>query len=509
MKRGPLWKYLIPFAALYVCLNVAFIVWTNPDSLRSAYFFQLVAPFLALVACCRRFKLGSSTMRLPWGLFALALALWCSGMALAAWDELGHYGSSVTAAGYSDLAYYLYGLPILFAIATPAGEERRSLFIWLDAVQAVVTAILVYVTFFSALPFISQSDPAPATVVVRAYNIENIFLACGASIRLLTVTDHGERRNFFRILAGFLWTYAIFAGTYNHLYIVLQNRMGIYNALSAIPFLVLFVVLVLPPEAEDNFFSDLLDRPVSLFIENASPVLYTIALFILAILQIQHHFQLGVATLALALIIYAIRAVTLQGRYMRSERSLREARNWLEAISLQDGLTGIANRRHFDNILQSEWNRGIRTRQPLSLLLMDIDHFKILNDTHGHLAGDRCLVETAAALRELVPRSGDLLARYGGEEFAVILTSTDSAGAQLLARRICTAISILNVASSDSGARSITLSIGVATVTWPTSKTSPQELIDEADRALYQAKRRGRNRVEIFGDTATLTFRPQ
>ena len=129
--------------------------------------------------------------------------------------------------------------------------------------------------------------------------------------------------------------------------------------------------------------------------------------------------------------------------------------------------------------------------------MMDIDHFKALNDTCGHLAGDRCLVEIAAALRELVPRKGDLLARYGGEEFAVILTATDSEGAQLLAERIRSAITEINVADLNAMPRTITLSIGVATVTWPSGLT-PQDLIDEADRALYQAKRSGRNRVQVF-----------
>lgn len=144
-------------------------------------------------------------------------------------------------------------------------------------------------------------------------------------------------------------------------------------------------------------------------------------------------------------------------------------------------------------------------RHLLDLWLIDIDHFKDHNDTHGHLAGDRCLVEVAARLRDLVPRSGDLLARYGGEEFAIVLTSTDSDGATLLARRICSAVSVLNVAEPDAPPRHMTISIGVATVTWPSEKSTPQELIDEADRALYQAKRKGRNRVEVFKRTTRIS----
>jgi diguanylate cyclase (GGDEF)-like protein len=502
VKRWLSWRFLVPFAALYLGVHIASIVWSGSHAVRATYIFQLLAPWIAFLACCYNVGLSSSRTRFYWGLLAVALFLWCTGMSLAAWDDLIRPDASDAVAGYSDIAYYLYGLPVLLAVASPTREERRSLFIWLDAAQAIVTAILVYVTFFSVVPFMRlQDDPVPVTVVAQADNIENIFLACGATLRLFTLTDQGERRHYFRILAGFLWIYAIFAGLYNHLFIVLGDRMGVYNALSVVPFLFLSIALVIPFQNEENVVPiHLEDRPVSLFIENASPVFYTIALFLLAIVQIRHHFHLGVGTLALALVIYAIRAITLQGRYMRSERSLREARNWLQSISLQDGLTGISNRRHFDDTLQSEWNRGIRTKQPLSLLLLDIDHFKILNDTYGHLAGDRCLVEIAAALRELVPRSGDLLARYGGEEFAVILTSTDSAGAQLLADRIRIAISRLNIAESNAALRTVTLSAGVATVRWPSHKTSPQQLIDEADRALYTAKRNGRNRVEIFSE---------
>lgn len=499
MQSWPTWRFLVPFAVIYLCVAVFVLGRGGPDQVAAMYFFQLAAPWLAFGACVRRLSISAPRMRLSWGLLSLALLLWCIGMSLAAWDDLAHVNPTTTVAGYSDLAYYLYGFPILLAIASPTREELRSLFIWLEITQVIVTAILVFVTFFQVLPFMHQQyDPIPIAAMIRAYDVENIFLASGATIRFLSLAERTHRRHFFMLLASFLWTYALFAGIYNHLFVALQNNMGAYNALSSVPFLVLLIfAFITNREYVDSVPVDLLDRPVALFIENSSPIFYTVALFLLAIMQIRRHFYLGVSTLALALVIYAIRAIMLQSRFMRSERSLREARNWLEAMSLQDSLTGIANRRHFDNTLQSEWARGVRTRLPLSLLMMDIDHFKALNDTCGHLAGDRCLVEIAAALRELVPRKGDLLARYGGEEFAVILTATDSEGAQLLAERIRSAITEINVADLNATPRTITLSIGVATVTWP-SELTPQDLIDEADRALYQAKRSGRNRVQVF-----------
>ena len=494
------WKYLVPLAGAYVCLHGTAVVLGGRGSMAADYLFALIASWAAFVVCSRCAFLAARETHVLWAFFACSIFLWSCGMSLSAWEDLSQRVSE-TATYYSDFAYYLYGFPILLAIASPSREERGSLFLWLDVVQVLMTALLVYVTFFSVIPLSHQSsEPIRVNAMVRAYDFENLFLASGASLRLLTLNDDiGERRHFFRILAAFLWIYGISASLHNHLFLTLNGKLGVLTVLASLPFVLLLVAVLLPRSQTHSTPPDLLDRPIALFIENASPVFYTAALFALAIVQIRRHYALGVATLALALVIYAIRAITLQGRSMRSERALREARNWLEEMSLQDGLTGISNRRHFDNTLQSEWTRGIRTRLPLSLLLMDIDHFKVLNDTYGHLAGDRCLVEIAAALREMVPRKGDLLARYGGEEFGVILTATDSEGAQLLAGRICSAIAEINVAEPNSEARTITLSIGVSTVNW-SSELTPQEMIDQADRALYQAKRRGRNRVQVFAE---------
>jgi diguanylate cyclase (GGDEF)-like protein len=161
-----------------------------------------------------------------------------------------------------------------------------------------------------------------------------------------------------------------------------------------------------------------------------------------------------------------------------------------------DGLTQVANRRRFDAYLLQEWARHARIQQPLSLLICDVDHFKLYNDRYGHQAGDECLRAVAKALSQ-GRRSNDLVARYGGEEFALVLPHTDLTGAILVAQRVCRVVAAAAIAHDASPvADRVTISIGVASTTPSgTEAAGARALIGEADRNLYLAKQRGRNRV--------------
>jgi diguanylate cyclase (GGDEF)-like protein len=175
-------------------------------------------------------------------------------------------------------------------------------------------------------------------------------------------------------------------------------------------------------------------------------------------------------------------------------RELTTLNEQLEQMSLVDGLTGVRNRRSFDASWDEEWRRALRLETPLSLLLMDLDHFKRYNDQYGHPAGDECLRRVAGVIGDALQRASDLVARYGGEEFVVILPTTPSGGAVDLAERIRTAVESLQLPHAGSSHRVVTISIGVATVV-PRASTSSQQAIEAADAALYQAKRDGRNCV--------------
>jgi len=180
-------------------------------------------------------------------------------------------------------------------------------------------------------------------------------------------------------------------------------------------------------------------------------------------------------------------------------RDLASANRELEKLSRQDGLTGIANRRYFDSYLVTEVRRGTRERQPLSLILSDVDHFKAFNDCYGHQAGDDCLRRVAAALSSAGRRPADLAARYGGEEFAMVLPGTVLEGAIDVAQAVSRVIESLGIPHARSAVNQrVTLSQGIVSLT-PEKETSSEDLIQRADQALYLAKQQGRNRYVVFG----------
>lgn len=173
----------------------------------------------------------------------------------------------------------------------------------------------------------------------------------------------------------------------------------------------------------------------------------------------------------------------------------KKAEEQLKLIAFMDGLTGIANRRHFDNTLDLEWRRAMRSAKPLSLIIIDVDYFKNYNDVYGHLAGDSCLQKIAHTIRDSLRRAGNFVARYGGEEFIVILPDTNTEGAYLFAESLREKIENLNIEHKDSKAdKNVTVSLGVST-TIPKKDSTQDELISLADKALYKAKQGGRNRV--------------
>ncbi len=181
----------------------------------------------------------------------------------------------------------------------------------------------------------------------------------------------------------------------------------------------------------------------------------------------------------------------------QSQQQLLETNLELQRLTNSDGLTGLSNRRYFDEYLNAEWKRAERDKSQLALLMIDVDAFKAYNDTYGHVAGDEVLRRVATVLRDNCSRPTDLPARFGGEEFSMILPSTSSGGARLLAEKARRAVEALGIAHGGAGTGGcLTVSIGAAVLV-PEAGQSSSRLVEVADAGLYEAKRNGRNQVVV------------
>ncbi|WP_397452401.1 diguanylate cyclase [Pseudomonas sp. NA-150] len=182
---------------------------------------------------------------------------------------------------------------------------------------------------------------------------------------------------------------------------------------------------------------------------------------------------------------------------LKAEAKMRIAQASLEKLALQDSMTGLSNRRHFERVLNIEFRRSGRKKMPLSLIMLDIDFFKSFNDDYGHYAGDHCIVAVADTLRACLHRAGDLAVRYGGEEMAVFLPENDSAGAYALAEKIRLSILARHIPHAANPTGIVTVSLGCYSCV-PGEQNTIESLIQRADAALYSAKHAGRNRSIIF-----------
>lgn len=181
---------------------------------------------------------------------------------------------------------------------------------------------------------------------------------------------------------------------------------------------------------------------------------------------------------------------------VKTHLALKEKTEKLFQLSTRDGLTNIANRRRFDEFLDSEWKRSLRSGDPVSLIIIDIDFFKFYNDHYGHQKGDDVLKKVAKSIKGCALRASDLTARYGGEEFAIVLGNTDVENAWNIANKVCQAIRDLNIPHELSKVHDcVTVSVGAGTII-PNQKSNKNSFIEQVDKQLYEAKKNGRNQVK-------------
>jgi diguanylate cyclase (GGDEF)-like protein len=501
---------------LVICLSVAILC---AHSLLAAFFpesqadllygFITASTLFALAACLWRAWHCPPGMKAHWLLLGAGLFCWAVAIVMMETAEF-LYHPSVTTATIEDFFFFFYGIPLLLAIAMPEKGQKSAAFFLLDLVQAIAVGYLAYVALFSVLPFTSiPLRPISQFSLVIVFDFENLILAILATAQLAVGTRGSHERQFFKILSGYLWLYAICITLYNHFIgvsDVIVNHPTLTNALATlanVPFLALALSTLLLARPDPSSFEQTEKTHISLLINNARPIFLGLALVALSAYVAPQHLEVALGFIFGAFVIYGIRSALLQSRLQQTRTALEKANDRLEELAMQDGLTGIANRRCFDNRLQTEWARAHRSEQPLALLLIDVDHFKGLNDSQGHVAGDECLQSLAAIVHGVLRRPGDLLARYGGDEFVALLPETDAAGAMCVASMMMEALAEQGWNLSATGTPR-TISIGCSC--WDAQhRATAEELLEAADKALYLAKQRGRNRAEFMEmQTATV-----
>jgi diguanylate cyclase (GGDEF)-like protein len=382
----------------------------------------------------------------------------------------------------------LYGIPLLAAVSMQLDRQIRSIAQITYVLLSLALGILLYVQLFSLLSIHGSTNPGDVVLISRLFDGLDLFLALAATTRW-SGAEHQSERAFFRIASIFLWINAIFPAIHNR--ILIHHDYVWLDLLISIPYVVLVVLIGTEQQHPARRPSP---RIVHL-VQGGSPIFLSVALLVIGFIASRTHFFLGLTAGLLSVTGYGLLNILSQSQGRETEEWLRTSNKVLEELAGLDGLTGIPNRRVFDDVLDRECAIAQRTMQPVSLLMIDVDYFKQLNDTEGHLVGDRCLIRIAAALRAALPRSTDFVGRYGGEEFAAILPATNQTGATEVALNLCRAVADLRLNHPTSAIGTVTISIGFSTF-----DGSPQQsavsLALAADWALYEAKHLGRNRSE-------------
>lgn len=408
--------------------------------------------------------------------------------------------ASSLAVDASDMIYIVSAFPLLLALSTTRETApHRSIFL-LNAAQTGLATMLTYV-----LLFMTPMTPKQASTAMGGiYASECGLLVVLTALRFVAWTSKEERRVIGTILA-FLATYLPIEVGMDYASLHWQLRGGGFaDLLWSVPFcLAGGLVLYLPLEDEGE--TPLLQQGRNrMLVGTMSPLLITTGVFALAASVTVPFPALALTSIFFLLVAQGVGSGVLQRKYltgqihlMERERDLRKANAALENLSQIDPLTNIANRRRFDIALDQAARRAVRQKRPIALLIIDLDHFKGVNDVHGHSYGDVCLVSVARAVGQQAKRPYDLLARYGGDEFFLLLPDTGAHGAGLVAERIHEAIAATGLENRASPlSEHLTVSVGVG-VSDSEFTIGAAALVDLADRALYEAKRRGRNQTSL------------
>lgn len=462
----------------------------GPDLPELAYYLMLTASGLACLAAMAALRWPSYDRR-TMACLALGLACWVAGMGYA----IARSGTEQNLIS-TYVLFVSFGLPLLYAAVATRDEPTTPARRVVDGALLILLVILCYLgvrDLSDGNGFLKNED---MVWVVVAFDVENVFLFLTFLIRTFAAQDEKEYR-FFRLTTIFLSLYALSAGIHNHdeLYPDLPVLRQLADVLPTLPFAALLCLLHhgRTPRAFDPA-GRLWARQLA---AGFAPGLLLAAIFALSLGIRDSQGMFGRIVMALAMLCYVVRVVQTQFWFAATRDRLSDALTAVERVSLLDELTGIPNRRAFEQAFAERVREASRDGKPISALMIDVDLFKTFNDTRGHPEGDIALKAVARLLAGALRRPADFIARYGGEEFIALLPLAPAEGAQVVARRMTRAVydALLEYDHGIDGR--VTVSIGVATAMPPDTAG----LVREADQALYLAKSAGRNRYVALGET--------
>jgi diguanylate cyclase (GGDEF)-like protein len=437
--------------------------------------------------------------RPPWIWAALGILLWSAARTLE--NSLAHSLSGSGRLLAANAPQFLYVSAIfLFLIAlstTHATQPVRALSV-LHFAQISVALFLTWLLLNGT----ALSPAREAIVMERICAAAGVLLAATGLLRLFWWISKEERQCFLTINI-LIWTYLPVELGLDYLSHGRRPSSGtLLDLLWSVPFALTGWNALIVPLNKTEEPAPAQQSRARLVAESVCPLLLTTGIFALAAAVIPQFLAIGLAAMFLLLVAQGFEAAMVQANYLVShnllldrEHKLRTANAALEQLTLLDPLTGVSNRRAFDSAFAAAWRRALRRHYPLALLIVDVDFFKAINDLHGHVFGDECLVALARVLDSQAQRPDDLLARLGGEEFILLLPETSADGAVHVARRLHDSVRKLALVNDGSPFdRLLTISIGIA-ICVPAPGMQPAALFEAADQALYSAKDQGRNRT--------------
>lgn len=490
----------VSIAVLLLALHALAVLVPWPGRMAGSYVLQILGPLFAGAVAVWISLERKHINPAQWMLVALSFAFWATGMATNMCIDVSALTCTKANAGSVAMtAYILYGVPILLVLATPSSQWSTPLVRLLDAAMVLMlTALILYYTL-AASKFTDASEDALRGDYVDLFDLQNFLLMTFAAVRFFSSTDPTSR-SLYASVAAFAACYLIAATTYNRYVVMhLDGAVGtLYDVIVQVPFAVFCCVAALH-RADDGQrrspaalgLSDRMQR----FAEAIPPFFLTLTVVALSTLIAKQSPHVAIACTSVAILVYGLRSTMQQVQHMGAVSRAEHDRDVMADLAWNDALTGIGNRRAFDAALHLEWERARRSGHPLGLLMIDIDHFKSVNDVQGHTSGDELIRAVGSALSAAGGWSNDVLARYGGDEFVCLLPDTQLQNAKAVAERMRRSVERLELPHPSNAQGHITISVGVASINVRPHATSSL-LVNMADRALYFAKERGRNRSE-------------